>query len=66
MGEKPELVALNKTDLLGGVEDARVGAEMLSRELGREVLTISAASGAGCRELLEACWEMVVEARRGA
>ncbi|MEM6550927.1 MAG: GTPase Obg [Planctomycetota bacterium] len=53
---KPELIALNKTDLLGGPEDAEVGRQMLSEALGKPVLPISAASQGGLTPLLEACW----------
>ncbi|MEM1211788.1 MAG: Obg family GTPase CgtA [Planctomycetota bacterium] len=53
---KPELIALNKTDLLGGPEDAEVGRQMLSAALGKPVLPISAASQEGLTPLLEACW----------
>ncbi|MEM6391764.1 MAG: Obg family GTPase CgtA [Planctomycetota bacterium] len=53
---KPELIALNKTDLLGGPDDAEVGRQMLSEALGKPVLPISAASQEGLAPLLEACW----------
>lgn len=59
LASKPTLVALNKIDLLGGPEDHQAAAQMLSTELGVEVLLVSAATGMGCRELLERCWQLL-------
>ena len=57
--EKPQIVALNKLDLYGSEEDRRTAIEMIGSELGVEVYPISAATGAGCEELLERCWRML-------
>lgn len=56
--EKPEVIALNKVDLLGPFdgEDVRAAVELVEAELGREVFAISAATGAGLEALLERCW----------
>ena len=62
---KKEIVVLNKGDLLGGEEDWAEGAAMIGGELGCEVMVISGATGTGCRELLERCWEVVGEAKAG-
>ncbi|QNN21414.1 GTPase ObgE [Planctomycetales bacterium ZRK34] len=56
LAEKPEIVAVNKADLLGGPEDAATAVSMLEAELKRPVIAISAATGVGCNDLLEACW----------
>lgn len=61
LAEKPELIALSKTDLLGTEEDvkAAIGLIRAGLRLGRdeEVYPISSATGAGLPELLEACWQ---------
>ena len=57
--DKPQIVALNKLDLYTTEEDRRTAIEMIGAELGMEVYPISAATGAGCRELLERCWTML-------
>ena len=59
--EKPEVIALNKVDLLGELdgEDVRAAVELVEAELGLaggEVYPISAATGAGLDKLLERCW----------
>jgi GTP-binding protein len=57
LAAKPELIALSKVDLLGGPEDHAVAQQMLEEELGRPVLTFSAATRTGLQELLEAAWQ---------
>lgn len=60
LAEKPELIVLNKTDLLDGEEDVRAAVDLLRAGLRlpreTEVFAISAAARRGTRELLEACW----------
>jgi len=68
LAEKPELIALNKLDLLPD-EDARraaVGALRQELRLGHdaEVLPISGATHQGTRELLEAIWSRIAPTRR--
>jgi GTP-binding protein len=55
LAAKPELIALNKMDLQLDEADQQTAAELIERELGQPVLPVSAASGAGCRALLERC-----------
>ena len=60
LADKPELVVANKIDLadnLDAVEDLRC-------ELGREVLAISAATGAGLEQLSHRLWAMIQDARQ--
>ena len=57
--DKPQIVALNKLDLYATEEDRRAAIEMIGGELGVDVYPISAATGAGCKELLERCWAML-------
>lgn len=54
--EKPEIIALNKIDLLGDEEDAAAAVDLLTESLNRPVYPISAATGAGCGDLLERCY----------
>jgi GTP-binding protein len=60
LAEKPEIIAINKLDLLGGSESAQLAVELLraTLQLGAEeqVYPISAATGEGTDALLEACW----------
>ncbi len=61
LAEKPEIIAINKLDLLGGQESAQTAVELLraTLQLGvdERVYPISAATGEGTAELLEACWQ---------
>jgi len=61
LAEKPEIIVISKTDLLGDVEDAQTAVELFCKELqlgaSEVVLPVSSATGDGLRELLEACWE---------
>lgn len=59
LAKKPEVVVLSKADLLGGPEDHAVAAQMIGEALGREVLTMSAATGEGLGQVLEACWQLL-------
>jgi len=59
LAAKPELVALSKMDLLATGADRTAAVEMVAEALGKPVLPISAASGLGLDDLLEACWDQV-------
>ena len=65
LAAKPQIVALNKLDLVGGDEDHQTAVELISEAIGRPVLPISAATGKGCADLLEACWQRL-QAERDA
>ena len=56
LAEKSEIIALSKMDLLGNEEDHEVARQMLEDELGKPVLTFSAATRTGLNPLLEAAW----------
>ena len=58
----PQLVALNKVDLTEGREYAGLYREGLQERGVRSVVAVSAATGEGLRELLEATWAMLAEA----
>lgn len=62
LAEKPELIAVNKMDLVP--DDAEV--RRLSAEIGREVIPISAATGRNLPALCEALWRHVVSGREAA
>lgn len=59
LAAKPQIVVINKLDLVGGEEDHQTAVELISEAIGRPVLPISAATGAGCADLLEACWKQL-------
>lgn len=67
LAEKPEIIAINKIDLLGDGDpdgaDARTAIAMLrtALKLGarEQVFAISAATGAGVPALMEACYSLV-------
>ncbi len=69
LADKPEIVALNKTDLLGGRDSGDEAVSMLRSALGREldhahdVLPISAATGDNVPALLEAAWRLIQRRR---
>jgi GTP-binding protein len=59
LAEKPEIIALNKVDLLADDERERAVGEVIGRlrlDAGDPVVLTSGAAGLGVRELLEACW----------
>jgi GTP-binding protein len=62
LGEKPEIVALNKTDAMTPADANRKRAA-LSRAIGKEVRLVSGVSGAGVRELCFEIGEMLRQRR---
>jgi GTP-binding protein len=58
LAEKPEVVALSKTDALSK-EDLAVAKRKLSRAIGKVPLIMSSASGAGVREALSALLHII-------
>ncbi len=69
LAEKPEIIALNKVDLVGEEERADLTAELRRKlKLGarEEVLALSGATRLGTRELLERLWEMLHPKSAGA
>jgi GTP-binding protein len=63
LGEKPEIVALNKIDAMTPAEANRKRAA-LSRAIGKEVRLVSGVSGAGVRELCNEIGDMLRARRR--
>lgn len=63
LAEKTEIIAVNKVDLLGDENDAKVAVDLFRKglKLGRKdpIFAISGATKAGLKPLLEACWEAV-------
>lgn len=62
LADKPEIIALNKTDAIDEDEvKARLAAFRKALKLGRteQVLAVSAASRSGTHELLESAWTML-------
>jgi len=62
LAEKPEIVALSKTDALSK-EDLAVAKRKLSRATGKMPLVLSSASGTGVREALSALLHIIDEGR---
>jgi GTPase len=60
LGEKPELVALNKIDALPA-EDAEFIREEFAKEIGKDTRLVSGVSGAGVRELVNEIAAMLRE-----
>jgi len=61
LGGLAQIVAMNKIDLPDGRDYADMYAEAL-RKQGYEAVAISAATGQGCKELLEKVWGMLEQA----
>ena len=61
LANKPEVVVLTKTDLLGDESDAQAAVELIGGELGVPTLTMSSATGANVEAVLEACWQALAE-----
>ena len=64
LAEKPEIVALNKTDALAPAEANRKRAA-LARAIGKDVRLVSGVSGAGVRELVNEIAAMLRSRRAG-
>jgi len=65
LAEKPELVVLNKLDLVPAEErDARIErfAGAIGMRRGERPVCISGATGQGVREMLEAAWKLAGKA----
>ncbi|MGB7038592.1 MAG: GTPase ObgE [Xanthobacteraceae bacterium] len=62
--EKPEIIALNKTDALSP-DDVKQQVARLKRATKKTPLVISAVSGAGVNEALRALFKVIEQARRG-
>ncbi|MEX0885595.1 MAG: GTPase ObgE [Phycisphaeraceae bacterium] len=62
---KPELVVSSKMDLVGEAGDREAATRLIAEALDRPVLAISAASGEGLPELLEALWRQVADEAPG-
>ena len=65
LAEKPEILALNKSDALDRASLARQSRALARAAGGRDVLAISGATGAGARELLERVFAAVRDIREG-
>ena len=63
LANKPEVVVLTKTDLLGGEDDVLAAVELIGGELGVPTLTMSSATGEGIEQVLEACWHQVSQSK---
>ena len=61
LANKPEVVVLTKTDLLGDEADAQAAVELIGGELGVPTLTMSSVTGANVEQVLEACWHALAE-----
>ena len=59
LADKPQLVALNKIDLLPDSGDQRAAAELIEQAIGQHVFTVSGVARLGIERLLEACWRRV-------
>lgn len=56
LAAKPQVIALNKVDVLGGPGDEAAAVELFREAVGLDAIPISAATGRGLARLLEACW----------
>jgi GTP-binding protein len=62
LAQKAEFIVANKIDL---DPDAKI-AKNLRKELGKEIIPISAVTGAGIKELSELLWQKVKETKAAA
>ncbi len=69
LADKPELIVLSKTDLLGDEGEVRGAIKDLARRLGvradRDVIGVSGATREGLGPLLERLWAELASTRRG-
>ncbi len=69
LAEKPEIIAINKLDLLPEDEDRAEAVSLFRRELklgaDEEVIGISGATGLGVKDLLEVCWKQIGAKKEG-
>ncbi len=59
LAEKPQIVAINKMDLLPNDDDRAAAVDLIEPAIEVEVFAISAATGIGVAKLLEACWHRI-------
>jgi len=64
LAAKPQIIALSKMDLLIDREDHDAAVKKIERAVGCPVYPISAATGQGLDELLEACWKMMTRLKQ--
>ena len=64
LATKPQIVVLNKLDLLQTDADRKVAIELVEHAIGMKVIPISAVTGDGCRNLLESCWKVLCDEPR--
>lgn len=64
LAAKPELIVANKLDLAGRVDPPELDA--IRRELGAEVMGISAVSGMGLEAVVSRLWRMLEEEKAGS
>ena len=63
LADKPQLIALSKTDLAGDADDKQTAIELVTDALKLPVYPISSATGEGLDALLEACWQIIKDQR---
>lgn len=56
LAAKPQIIALNKMDLLTTENDRQIAVKLIEREIDTTVIPISAVSRLGITQLLETCW----------
>jgi GTP-binding protein len=56
LAEKPQMLALSKCDALETAEDVRAMQDLIAERIGQRPRALSAASGEGVADLLEAWW----------
>jgi len=67
LAAKPQIVAANKIDALGpDRSEAIAGLERRAAQLDLPFLQVSAATGEGVPDLLEAMWRRLAESRQSA
>lgn len=58
LADKPQLIVLNKADLLPSKDDLQAAIKMIEDELRQPTIMVSAVAGLNTGELLEACWKL--------
>jgi GTP-binding protein len=61
LAAKPQLVVLSKMDLYPNEHDQRAAVELVEQAICQRVYPISAVTGQGVRDLVEACWQLCTQ-----
>ncbi len=64
LAQKPEIIVLSKNDLLTPDQESKLVQKLLKATKAKKILSMSAATGEGVRQVLEECWKVCESHKR--